>query len=463
MTTLRPTRPAAAEDAPNPGPKHPGGPPGRERQAGTPNPAGSERLPECPLRLTILDDNPFVRTHDGSVHPRAATFHHFAEAVVRCGPFAPARYLVPVAPLRPGEADPRLRAVDEQWLTVLPTRPFHGVAGYLARLPRMSRANWPVIRTAVAEADLVWIKAPASNALLAAAACRVEGVPRFTYVAGSARAVVGGQRRRGPGRLPATGAALAYDAVTRLLCATGPGLELDADLFTSSLSLEDVSATTPEADPPGPGEPWRIAWAGRMAGEKGLDDLFLAMADLRRAGRSMELILIGDGPDRARLEARAAQLGLADTIRWLGYIGDRGAYFAALREAHLFCFPSHAEGVPKVLVEAMAAGLPVIATDVGAVRGLLAQGRRGRLVPAGDPQTLTVELAAMMDDELTRQALRQRGLSWAADRTSEAQALRLVAWMRRAFPALPWPGLAGLPPGSNAAGDSLGDPSEAAA
>lgn len=400
-----------------------------------PAPDGS---PARPIRLAILDDNPFVRSLDGRVHPRAALFHRFAEAVVGAGPFAPAAYLVPVRDLAPDEAPPTLEAVDGGRLTVVPTVPFEGIEGYLRHGPALVRRNWPIIRDAIAGADLVWIKAPASNAAIVAIACRIARVPRFTWVAGSVRDVVRGQPGRSTMTAPiAWATAVAYDATTRLLERTGPAVRLDERLFTSVVRREELG--------PGPGRdrsadgPCRLVWAGRIAPEKGLDDLLRAMTDLVAVGRDVRLDVVGDGPTRPALERDAAARGLDGRVRWLGYIGDRGAYLDALRAADLFVLSSRAEGLPKVVVEAMAAGVPVVATRVGAVPALLDDGRRGRLVPPGDPAALAAAIGDLADDPATRAELSQAGLAFAAAHTAEAQAARLVDWLRQTFPALPWP------------------------
>jgi glycosyltransferase involved in cell wall biosynthesis len=395
------------------------------------------------IRLAIVDDNPFVRTGDGAIHPVAALFHRFAEAVVEAGPFAPATYLVPVRDLAPASPTPRLGAVDTERLTVVQTAPFDGIAGYVRSAPRLVRSNWPVIRAAIARADLVWIKAPASNAPLAAIACRRSGVARFTWIAGSAREVVGGQGRRGITGLAATAGAIVYDATTRALAATGPAIRLDDRLFTSVVTAAEVEATRARPAPPA-AHGLRVAWAGRMSAEKGVDDLLDATAALVAAGRDVRLDLLGDGPARPALEARAAGLGLDGRVRWRGYVGDRVAYLDRLRDADLFVLPSRAEGVPKVVVEAMAAGLPVVATDVGAVASVVGGGR-GRLVPPARPEALTAAIGALADDDAARASLRAAGLAFAADHTVEAQAGRLVAWLRTAFPTLPWGAADGEP------------------
>ncbi len=389
------------------------------------------------VRLAVLDDNPFLRTPEGTVHPAAATFHRFAEAVVRAGPFGQARYLIPVRQLRSGEPAPGLGPVDQTVLRIEATTPYAGAADYLRRAPSLTRANWPVLRRAIARSDLIWIKTPASNALLAAIAARVAGARRFAYVAGSSREVVSSQNRRGLERMAATGAAGLYDAVTTVLTRTGPAVHLDAELFTSVVERRDLDAT-PAEPPARQGRPWRVVWAGRMAGEKGLPELVEAVELLARE-RPVELLLIGDGPARALVDEEVARRGLDGRVRFLGYLGDRTRYFQALREGDLFVLPSAAEGVPKVVVEAMAAGVPVVARSVGRTADVLGRGERGVLVQEPGARPLAQAMARLLADEGERRALRRAALAWAAGRTAEAQARRLVAWMTAAFPELPWP------------------------
>jgi glycosyltransferase involved in cell wall biosynthesis len=383
----------------------------------------------------IVDDNPFVRTAEG-VRPRAATFHRFAEAVAEVGPFERVDYCIPVASLRPGEQPPALQPVDEHHLHVVPTAPFRGAASYLARLPLMWWRNRRILDGAIREADLVWLKLPASNALLAASACRRHGVARFGYVAGSARAVVEAQDRPGLTGIAARLAAAAYDAVTRSIARGGPALVLDAELFTSVVDEADAAETPLEMAEHPEGRPWRIAWAGRLAGEKGVDDLFRAAAGLGVGGRSVELLVIGDGPQRAALELRAERLGIAERTVWAGYVADPSAYLDLLRTADLFVLPSRAEGVPKVLAEAMAAGVPVIATRTGACAQICGDGARGMLVDPGDPEALSRAIVVAMDDGRGRAARRARALTWAWQHTRRANARRLVAWMAVRFPEL---------------------------
>ncbi|MEM1431134.1 MAG: glycosyltransferase family 4 protein [Pseudomonadota bacterium] len=139
--------------------------------------------------------------------------------------------------------------------------------------------------------------------------------------------------------------------------------------------------------PPGPHRGFRLVFVGRLTAIKGVFVLLDAIAEADRAG--LHLTLIGDGPDRAALEAHATALGI--DVAFLGY-RSQADVAAALTEADALVLPSLAEGVPVVLMEAMASARPVIATQVGGVAELVAP-EAGLLVPAGDTDALAQAVA----------------------------------------------------------------------
>ena len=147
------------------------------------------------IRLAVLDDGLFVRTYSGEIRPISATFNRFVEAVARTGAFEHVRYVVPVRNLRIWELEPALDPVDESVLEVVPTAFFSGIADYLLRGGYLTARNSRPIDRAVAESDLLWLRLPASNALLALAAARRHGVPHFGWVAGSVGDVARAQPR----------------------------------------------------------------------------------------------------------------------------------------------------------------------------------------------------------------------------------------------------------------------------
>ncbi len=141
----------------------------------------------------------------------------------------------------------------------------------------------------------------------------------------------------------------------------------------------------------------RLLFVGRLAAVKGVAVLFEALKSLREHHPDLTLTLIGDGPERPALEGLANNHGLSGIVTFLGY-RSQDDVAAALGAHDLFVLPSFAEGVPVVLMEAMAAHLPVIATQVGGVSELVEHGRSGLLVAPGDVQALADALETLLED-----------------------------------------------------------------
>jgi glycosyltransferase involved in cell wall biosynthesis len=125
------------------------------------------------------------------------------------------------------------------------------------------------------------------------------------------------------------------------------------------------------------------------------------------------LVIAGDGPLRGDLEHLVDTLQLRDRVRLLGERRDIPAVLAAL---DVFVLPSIAEGISNTILEAMASGLPVIATHVGGNPELLEAGTTGMLVPAGQPATLADALAAYIDDGHLREVHGKNGRQRAVER-----------------------------------------------
>ncbi len=134
---------------------------------------------------------------------------------------------------------------------------------------------------------------------------------------------------------------------------------------------------------------------------KGHRHLLEAMARLGAA--QALLVVVGDGPQRAALEVLAAGLGIAGRVRFAGNQADVVPWLQAL---DVFCLPSYAnEGVPQALMQAMACGLPVVATPVGSILEIVRDGATGVVVPPEDPARLAAALGALLGDPARRAAL----------------------------------------------------------
>jgi glycosyltransferase involved in cell wall biosynthesis len=128
-----------------------------------------------------------------------------------------------------------------------------------------------------------------------------------------------------------------------------------------------------------------------MVEEKGPDVLVDALDARKDALRELSVIFIGDGELTDKLKQRVAQLGLAERVRFLGRQGP-DTIPVWISAADLLCLPSRREGCPNVVLEALAAGRPVVASRVGGVPELL-NNQNGIMVPAGDPSALATGLA----------------------------------------------------------------------
>lgn len=168
----------------------------------------------------------------------------------------------------------------------------------------------------------------------------------------------------------------------------------------------------------------RLIFVGRLAPVKGLRVLFEALDTLFDEIPSLQLTLVGDGPDRARLEQEAARFG--DRIRFTGYLTQ--AEVAKALSTHDICvLPSFAEGVPVILMEAMASGLPVVATQVAGVGELVQHGKSGLMAPPGDAATLREHIQMLANDPALRHRMGACGRETvAADFTITGEADRLA-------------------------------------
>lgn len=158
-----------------------------------------------------------------------------------------------------------------------------------------------------------------------------------------------------------------------------------------------------------------VLFIGRLAAAKGVPVLLEAFARAHDRYPDARLTLIGDGPARATLEARAAQLGLGDAVRFTGYL-SQDEVAGHLARTDLFALPSFAEGVPVVLMEAMASAVPVLATRIAGIPELVEDGISGRLVPPGDIDSFAQAMIEMLEDPA-----RSAGLGLAGARTVQTE------------------------------------------
>lgn len=143
-----------------------------------------------------------------------------------------------------------------------------------------------------------------------------------------------------------------------------------------------------------------IVFVGRLVANKGAASLLRAVAGLP----GTTLLLVGDGPLRARLEALAGRLGIADRVTFVGWLQSHGDVLKAMQSAKMLVMCSLSEGGPRVALEAMACGVPVVATKVGVMPDVIEDGVNG-VFTTGESGDLREKIAAMLHDDERREAM----------------------------------------------------------
>ncbi|MBM3145379.1 MAG: glycosyltransferase family 4 protein [Chloroflexi bacterium] len=189
------------------------------------------------------------------------------------------------------------------------------------------------------------------------------------------------------------------------LVANSRGLKSLAEAFDSSVPIT-VIPNGVDLHRYAPGsrdwQPPRMLFVGRLVYQKGVDLLFEALQGLK--SQPWELSLVGDGPERATLQKLARKQGISERVHFRGWL-DGEAVLDQFRQANLFVFPSRHEGMPNAILEAMACGLPVIASRIAGNEELVMDGENGLLVPPEDSNALRNALSELLEDSTRRKQM----------------------------------------------------------
>jgi len=185
-----------------------------------------------------------------------------------------------------------------------------------------------------------------------------------------------------------------------------------------------------------PARAFVVVGVGRLVPVKGFDLLIAALGRLAPELPTARVVLVGDGPERAALAAQAAALGVGDRVTFAGAVpGGSDALLDHLAAADVCAAPSRNEGMGRVLVEAMALGVPVVGAAVGGIPAVIGEDEAGRLVPPDDAAALAVALRELAGDPALRRKLAEAARVRAgafSTQVAEARLLALYAELVRA-------------------------------
>lgn len=173
----------------------------------------------------------------------------------------------------------------------------------------------------------------------------------------------------------------------------------------------DVSLYRPAMTPQGT----YILYVGRLTYRKGLSDLIEAMQLLKVRTRA-RLVLLGGGPLERRLRRQVARYGLQEQVEFCGHINDKHRIAELYRGALIYVQPSWYEGLPLAILEAMASGVPVVATSVSGHIDVIRSGENGSLVPSHDPPALAEAIIDLLEQPQKRKQFADAGLTTVHER-----------------------------------------------
>lgn len=326
------------------------------------------------------------------------------------------------------EPGPGHYRIDDPKIEFIGLPETHSELDVLRALPAMHTIANEVVR----RADVVQARMPDYTGIIGAAAADAALVPCFRLVIADwgLQARTTSWTKKG-----GLGAALAahfwvYDQFERRSCrgqlvlAQGQSCfekhapHADAHLITSSAhSRSDVVAPTPRFK----GDEWQLLSVGRLEAIKNQRLILEALGLLVQRGENASLSLVGEGPRREELERMARDTGLSARVRFVGQVRPGPDLLAHYDQSDAFCLTSLSEGTPKVVLEAMARGIPVVSSDVGGVPTLIQHEKNGLLFESGDASALANSLQRIRSDERLREAIVRASNRTATENSVEDQ------------------------------------------
>jgi glycosyltransferase involved in cell wall biosynthesis len=384
------------------------------------------------MNLIVTFEHRFDRTPDGAVWTQTETPYSFWIRYLSV--FDHVRVVARVRDVP--SVPPDWKRADGEGVSFVDVPYYLGSWQYLQRARRIQRAA----RDAVGSSDAVILCVPSQIATCVEPLLQQTGHPYGVYVIGDPYNVFAPGSVRHPLRpffrwlfprrlrRQCIGAcAAAYITEHALQRRYPPALDAFSTYFAMGEMPDTAFVAVPR--PPRPeAYTFTLVMVGTLAQlYKAPDVLIDAVAACVREGLDLKLVLVGDGQHRPELEARAAKLGLGERVCFRGWVAAGEAVRAQLDQADLFVLPSHQEGLPRAMIEAMARGLPCIGSTVGGIPELLPP---EDTVPPGDMVALARKIRQVLTDPERMARMSARNLEKAKAYKEEVLRERRIAFYR---------------------------------
>jgi glycosyltransferase involved in cell wall biosynthesis len=300
-----------------------------------------------------------------------------------------------------------------------------GLSGYLFNLVRYLKT----VKKTVQESDVLWLKIPMFTSFLAFF-LRKKKQPFILEVIGDPQEtaplifgrVVGGIMGLIGKRLMKTSLKNSEVCFFRTKYLAKKYGRPDAEIVKGALIEEENICKQPK---PRPNNPPVIVYVGRLMPEKGPQFLLQAIHNITKK-REVYLWFIGDGPLNEELQEMCQALDMEDKVKFFGRVKWGEDLFQLMRKGDILCVPSLSEGFPRVIIEGMANGLPVIASDVGGIGEAIKDGYNGLLVPPGDVNKLEEAIDKLLSNDKLWFEIAANGIETAREYTINHQLKKIT-------------------------------------
>lgn len=336
---------------------------------------------------------------------------------------------------------------EDLGINLLPLPGWRNLAESLTSIPFSLSRILKTARNLLAKSDILWLRLPSVIAFFFWWLAKKQNKPVIMHVSGNVLIAARSQKYKGLRRLTARLASFTLHLLTRWMSRYGitlvSGGELEK-LFSTPLhpvyQLDDILLSEKNLLAPRKtkGQAKELLFVGRFDYGKGIELLLDVVEELHVEFPALRLRLAGSGPLFEPIRKKIAERGLGSYVKLLGFVHSNGPLQKLYRETDIFVLPSdsYPEGFPRVILEAWAQGLPVVATRLAGIPYRVKNEVNGVLVTPGNPKELHDALRKLLQDADLRYRLAEGGYETIRSSTFENQARRIRKLLHKYYPNL---------------------------